>query len=180
MGAPLTIKLIFAWPDNPIVVRTKESFNHNEWKHLAFTYDGSGRAAGLKVFLNGKLAEIEVVKDALNGPIKTGAELIIGGKQTGRAYSGGLDDMRFYSRVLGDREIEDLAVHYPIRATLSGVGGKRTKEEEDRLREYFLTQVAPEEMRRQYAELKDVRKRKQALDKAILNTMVMMELGKLC
>ncbi|HKC87326.1 MAG TPA: DUF1553 domain-containing protein, partial [Blastocatellia bacterium] len=40
------------------------------------------------------------------------------------------------------------------------------------------TQVAPEEMRRQYAELKDVRKRKQALDKAVLNTMVMMELGK--
>src|SRR5262249_21602553 len=67
---------------------------------------------------------------------------------------------------------------YPIRTILSGVGGKRTKEEEDRLREYFLTYVAPEEMRRQYAELKDVRKRKQALDKAILNTMVMMKLGK--
>jgi Protein of unknown function (DUF1553)/Protein of unknown function (DUF1549)/Concanavalin A-like lectin/glucanases superfamily/Planctomycete cytochrome C len=177
-AAPLTVRLISAWPDNAIVVRTKESFNHNDWKHLAFTYDGSGRAAGLKVFLNGKLAEVEVVKDALNGPIKTGAELIIGSKQTGRAYSGGLDDMRFYSRALGDREIEDLAVRYPIRTILSGVGGKRTKEEEDRLREYFLTEAAPEEMRRQYAELKDVRKRKQALDKAILNTMVMMELGK--
>jgi Protein of unknown function (DUF1549)/Protein of unknown function (DUF1553)/Concanavalin A-like lectin/glucanases superfamily/Planctomycete cytochrome C len=177
-AAPLTVRLISNWPDNAIVVRTKESFNDNEWKHLALTYDGSGRAAGLKVFLNGKLAEVEVEKDALNGPIKTGAELIIGSKQTGRAYSGGLDDMRFYSRALGDREIEDLAVHYPIRTILSGVGGKRTKEEEDRLREYFLTKVAPEEMRRQYAELKDVRKRKRALDKAILNTMVMMELGK--
>src|SRR5262249_51064073 len=74
--------------------------------------------------------------------------------------------------------IEDLAVHYPIHTILSGVGGKRTKEEEDRLREYFLTEVAPEEMRRQYAELKDVRKRKRALDRAILSTMVMMELGK--
>jgi hypothetical protein len=177
-AAPLTVRLISNWPDNAIVVRTKESFNDNEWKHLAFTYDGSGRAAGLKVFLNGKLAEVEVEKDALNGPIKTRAELIIGGKQTGKAYNGGLDDMRFYSRALGDREIEDLAVHYPIRTILSGVGGKRTKEEEDRLREYFLTEVAPEEMRRQYAELKDVRKRKRALDKAILNTMVMMELGK--
>jgi Protein of unknown function (DUF1553)/Protein of unknown function (DUF1549)/Concanavalin A-like lectin/glucanases superfamily/Planctomycete cytochrome C len=177
-AAPLTVRLISNWPDNAIVIRTKESFNNNEWKHLAFTYDGSGRAAGLKVFLNGKLAEVEVEKDALKGPIKTGAELIIGGKQTGKAYNGGLDDMRFYSRALGDREIEDLAVHHPIRTILSGVGGKRTKEEEDRLREYFLTEVAPEEMRRQFAELKDVRKRKQALDKAILSTMVMMELGK--
>jgi hypothetical protein len=177
-AAPLTVRLISNWPDGAIVVRTKEPFNNNEWKHLAFTYDGSGKAAGLKVFLNGKFAEVEVVKDALNGPIKTGAELVIGGKQTGRAYSGALDDMRLYSRVLGDREIEDLAVHYPVRAILSGVGGKRAKEEEDRLREYFLTEIAPEEMRRKYVELKAVRKRKQALDKAIINTMVMMELGK--
>jgi uncharacterized protein DUF1553/uncharacterized protein DUF1549/concanavalin A-like lectin/glucanase superfamily protein/cytochrome c len=174
-AAPLTIRLISNWPDDAIVVRTKESFNNNDWKHLAFTYDGSGRAAGLKVFLNGKLAEVEVVKDAVNGPIKTGAELIIGSKQTGRAYSGGLDDMRLYSRVLGESEIEDLAVHYPIRAILYRVGGKRAKEEEDRLREYFLTHIAPEKMRLQNAELKDARKRKQALDKAILNTMVMTE-----
>jgi uncharacterized protein DUF1553/uncharacterized protein DUF1549/concanavalin A-like lectin/glucanase superfamily protein/cytochrome c len=177
-AAPLTIRLISNWPDNAVVVRTKESFNNNEWKHLAFTYDGSGKAAGLKVFLNGRLAEVEVVTDGLKGPIKSASELIIGNKQTGRAYSGGLDDMRFYSRPLGEGEIEDLAVHYPIRAILSGVNGKRTKEEEGRLREYFLTQVAPEKMRREYAELKEVRKRKQALDKAILNTMVMMELGK--
>src|SRR5262249_1474218 len=75
-AAPLTIRLISNWPDNAIVVRTKESFNDNEWKHLAFTYDGSGRAAGLKVFLNGELAEVETVRDALSGPVKTGAELI--------------------------------------------------------------------------------------------------------
>src|SRR5262249_16179341 len=134
-GAPLALRLISAWPDNAIIVRTKESFNSNEWKHLAFTYDGSGKAGGLKVFLNGKLAEVEVVKDALSGPIKTGAELIIGSKQTGRAYSGGLDELRFYSRVLGGPPIEDLAVHYPGRAILSGVGRKRTKEEEDRPRQ---------------------------------------------
>src|SRR5262245_25213380 len=91
-AAPLTIRLISNWPDNAIVIRTKEAFNDNEWKHLAFTYDGSGKAAGLKVFLNGKHAEIVVMKDALSGPIKTAAELIIGNKQTGRAYSGGLDD----------------------------------------------------------------------------------------
>jgi hypothetical protein len=177
-AAPLTIRLTSNWPASAIVVRTKESFNSNDWKHLAFTYDGSGRAAGLNVFLNGKLAEVEVVTDSLNGSIKNAAELVIGNKQGGRAYSGGLDDMRFYSRVLGDREIEDLAVHYPIRATLSGVGGKRTKEEEERLRDYFLTEIAPEKMQRQYADLKDVKKRKQALDKTVPSTMVMMELGK--
>ncbi len=177
-AAPLTIRLISNWPDNAIVVRTKESFNNNEWKHLAFTYDGSGKAAGLKVYLNGEPAEVEIVKDALRGSIKTGAELIIGNKQTGRAFSGGLDDLRLYSCALSQREIEHLGLRYPIQTILSGVSGKRTKEEEDRLREYFLTEVAPEKMRRQHAELKDVKNRKQALDKAISSAMVMMELGK--
>ncbi len=176
-AAPLTIRLISNWPDNAIVVRTREAFNNNEWKHLAFTYDGSGRAAGLKVYLNGKPADVEVVKDALSGPIKTPAELIIGNKQTGRAYAGGLDDMRFYSRALNESEIEHLGLHYPIQTILSGVSGKRTREEEARLREYFLTEVAPVKMRQQHAELKNVRKRKQELDKSILSTMVMMELG---
>jgi hypothetical protein len=174
----LTIRLTSSWPQNAIVVRTKESFNNNEWKHLAFTYDGSGKAAGLKVFLNGVPAEVEVAQDALGGSIKTDAELVIGNKQTGRAYSGGLDDMRFYSCVLSAREIERLGIHYPIHTILSGVTGKRAKEEEERLREYFLTRVAPETTQRQYAELKEVKKRKQALDKSVLNTMVMMELGK--
>lgn len=176
-AAPLTIRLTANWPDNAIVVRTKESFNDGEWKHLAFTYDGSGKAAGLKVFLNGEPVGVEVATDALSGSIKNAAELIIGNKQTGRAYSGGLDEMRFYSRVLGGREIEDLAVHYPIRAILSGAWGKRTNEEEGRLREYFLTRVAPETMRRQYAELKDGRTTKRRMDKATGSTMVMMELG---
>jgi hypothetical protein len=177
-AAPLTIRLTSSWPENAIVIRTKESFNNNEWKHLTITYDGSGKASGLKVFLNGKLAEVEVARDALNGSIKTDADLIIGNKQTGRAYSGGLDDMRFYSCELKASEIENLGVHYPIHTILSGVSGKRVKEEEERLREYFLTRVAPESLQRQHAELKEVRKQKQALDKSILNTMVMMELGK--
>jgi hypothetical protein len=177
-AAPLTIRVTSAWPANAIIVRTKGSFNNNEWKHLVFTYDGSGKAAGLKLYLNGKPTEVEVVKDTLDGSIKNDSELIIGSKETGRAYSGGLDDLRIYGCELGAAEIEHLAIHYPIHTILSGISGKRTKEENDRLREYFLSQIAPETMRRQHAELSSLRKQKIAHDKSILNTMVMMELGK--
>src|SRR5262249_11933790 len=79
---------------------------------------------------------------------------------------------------LTPEEIEQLAVHYPIQTILSGVSGKRTREENDRLREYFLMQAAPDEMKRQYAELKQLRAQKRSLDKSILTTMVMQELGK--
>ncbi len=177
-AAPLTVRLNARWPESAICVRTRELFNNNEWKHLAITYDGTGRAAGLKVYLNGNPAEVEIIQDNLKGSIKNDAELQIGSKATGRAYSGGLDDMRLYGCAMKPEDIEQLAIHYPIRTILSGVSGKRTKEESDRLRDYFLTHIAPPSMKQQYSELKSLKMEKERHEKSILNVMVMGELEK--
>ncbi|HMX29722.1 MAG TPA: DUF1549 domain-containing protein, partial [Blastocatellia bacterium] len=177
-AAPLTIRLTANWPDNSIQIRTKEDFFSGEAKHLAVTYDGTGKAAGLKVFLNGKPAEVEILKDALNGSIKNDAELKIGSKATGRAYSGLLDDLRIYDSALTPAEAEQLGLRHPVQTILSGISGKRTKEEGERLREYFLTQIAPEKIKQQYAELKELKKQKADVDKSVLSAMVMMDFSK--
>ncbi|HWQ36817.1 MAG TPA: DUF1553 domain-containing protein [Blastocatellia bacterium] len=177
-AAPLTIRLISHWPESAIQLRTKEIFVSGEWKHLTLTSDGSGKAAGLKVYLNGRLQEVEITQDNLNGPISNSAALEVGNKQTGRAYSGGIDDLRLYGCALTASEVEQLAVHYPISTILSGVSGKRTKEESERLREYFLTYVAPAELKQQHAELSQLRREKDALEKSIVSVMVMNELDK--
>ncbi len=174
-AAPLTIRLIANWPDSAIRIRTRELFYNGEWKHLAIIYDGSGKASGLNVYLNGKLAEVEVIQDNFKGTIKNDAELLLGSKETGRAYSGGIDDLRFYRCGLKQSEIEDLAIRYPIQTILSGVSGKRTKEESDRLREYYLTFIAPDDLKKTQAELKALRKEKEILEKGILTVMVMGE-----
>ncbi len=178
-AAPLTFRMTAAWPEDALAIRTKASLNNGEWKHLVIVGDGSGRAAGIRIYLDGRPAEVEILRDALRGSIGSAAALTIGGdKSLGRAYSGGIDDLRFYDCALAPEEIETLALPYPIQTILSGIGGKRTKEEGDRLREHFLSHVAPETMRRQHAELKALRAEKKIFDKTILNTMVMMELGK--
>ncbi len=51
------------------------------------TYDGSGRSSGLRLFVNGKLAETEVVHDTLAGPIRTAAPLCVGDKALGAPFS---------------------------------------------------------------------------------------------
>ncbi len=172
-AVPLTIRLIAEWPEKAIQLRTKELFYSDEWKHLTIAYDGSGKAAGLRVYLNGAPQEVEVIQDKLDGSIKTSADLRVGDKATGRAYSGGIDDLRLYSCALTPGEIEQLAVDYPVHSILSGVSGKRTKDEDKRLREYFLTRIAGDSIKRQYAELKNLRKEKETLEKEILNVMVM-------
>jgi hypothetical protein len=40
-------------------------FTRDEWVHLFVTYDGSRKGTGVKIYLNGKLAETEVKLDAM-------------------------------------------------------------------------------------------------------------------
>jgi hypothetical protein len=177
-AARLTIRLISHWPDDALQIRTKQRLTFGNWYHLALTWDGTGKAAGLRVYLNGKRQETEVVQDKLSGSIATDAEFQIGNKRFGKPYKGQIDDLRFYHRVLKDDEITHLAVHYPIQAIISGVFGKRSKEEAARVRDYFLTYSAPADLRQQYARLKSLRKEKEELDQQILTVMVMGEMKK--
>ena len=89
-----------------------------------------------------------------------------------------MDDLRFYSRALPPQEIEYIGVHYPIQSTVSGVGGKLTPVDEERVRDYYLRYVAPEPIQKQYANLADLRRQAQQLKKSILTTMVMEEMEK--
>ncbi|WP_081634839.1 DUF1553 domain-containing protein [Lunatimonas lonarensis] len=57
------------WPANGIEVWTKEKVPVGEWVHLAMVYDGSSKASGLQLFLNGKPLTLEVETDNLRRSI---------------------------------------------------------------------------------------------------------------
>ena len=177
-AARLTIRLTSRWPSSAIQIRTRKRLAMGEYHHIAVTYDGTGRAAGLKLYVNGKLSDTETLQDNLSGSIQTAAELKVGNKQTGTPYKRQVDDLRFYNRVLAPDEIEHIAIHYPAQAILSGVFGKRSKEDAARVRDYFLTYAAPDSFRKLYTELKELKRQKSELDKAIANVMVMAEMEK--
>jgi Protein of unknown function (DUF1553)/Protein of unknown function (DUF1549)/Concanavalin A-like lectin/glucanases superfamily/Planctomycete cytochrome C len=172
-AARLTVTLTCDSAANAIQVRTRERLNQTEWYHIAMIYDGSGKAAGLSLYLNGKRLNTEVLHDALSGPIKTSAPLRIR-----PPFSGQLDDLRLYSRTLTPQEIEQLAVHYASRVILSGVNGKRTKDEAAGMREYFLTYAAPDALRTANTELKQLRASRADLVKQIPTAMIMAEMNK--
>ena len=56
-------------PANMIALKTKQPLPVKEWVHITVTYDGSSRAAGTKLYLNGKPADIEVDHDTLTRSI---------------------------------------------------------------------------------------------------------------
>jgi hypothetical protein len=56
-------------PANMIAIETRERLPVGAWSHIALTYDGSSRAAGLKLYLNGTLAATRVERDRLTRTI---------------------------------------------------------------------------------------------------------------
>ncbi|MEL6925616.1 MAG: DUF1549 domain-containing protein, partial [Bacteroidota bacterium] len=62
-----------------IDVRTKSVLPANRWQHVFVTYDGSGRADGLQIYVNGQAQAQRVVMDSLrNQSILNGNDFLVG------------------------------------------------------------------------------------------------------
>ena len=175
-AARLNIRLVGDTPADNLHIRTRERLTLGDWYHLGLTYDGKGKAAGLRLYLNGRELDVEVVRDALAGSMRSDAPLTVGSKPLGSPFRGQLDDFRIYDRTLAPTEVEQLALHYRARAILSGVTGKRSRDEAQYLRDYFLMFAAPDAMRTAFTETRKLRAERTELQKAIPSAMVMAEM----
>ena len=116
------------WPDDALEVETKERVALNGPHHLVVDYDGSGKASGLRLYVDGKPVESEIVKDQLRGDFHTSAPLETGDKNLGVPFEGRLDDLRIYNRTLSAAEAEELAIRLPARALLMALEGRPAQE----------------------------------------------------
>ncbi|MBC7816700.1 MAG: DUF1553 domain-containing protein [Planctomycetaceae bacterium] len=119
--------LIHFWPGNAISIAAKDNLPINEWVHVCVMSDGSSRAAGLRLFVNGKPAAIEVVKDKLTKEITGGGgdSIALGERFRDRGFKGGLiDDFRVFGRELTELEAEAVSLDSPSK-TLSTEAQKK-------------------------------------------------------
>jgi len=108
----LNAALVHYEPGNAIRVRTKAEFPVGSWHHVALTYDGSSRAAGLRLYVDGNEAELEIVRDKLTREITGGGSdtLVIGERMRDSGFKNGLvDDFRVYDRTLSIAAVKSLA-----------------------------------------------------------------------
>lgn len=95
--------LIHFWPGNAISVRARDPLPAGEWVHVVVTNDGSSRASGLRLYVNGTLVPVDVVRDHLTQDITGGGgdTIALGERFRDRGFKGGLiDDFRVFSRDL--------------------------------------------------------------------------------
>jgi hypothetical protein len=133
--------LIHFWPGNAISVRARDALPINEWIHVVVSNDGSSRAAGLSLFVNGRRAEVEVIRDYLTKDIPGGGgdNITLGERFRDRGFKGGLiDDFRVFGREL--TALERLATYDEpaARALLAKSVTDLGEIERTGLHDYFL------------------------------------------
>jgi mono/diheme cytochrome c family protein len=170
------VHLVHQWPDDALKVKSKDSFPTNQWLHVFTTYDGSGKAGGVKLYVNGKPRELEAEKDHLTNSIVTTEPVRLGSRAREAVFAGLLDEVRFYDRVVAEEEVRSmvLAGYLPV---IARTGGQRTPEEQDDLRRLYREHYAVAFIRSEAA-LAHARKAKEEIIRAVPSTMVMAELDK--
>lgn len=96
----LAVHLIDRWPSSALKVTTQQPLPENVWTHVAVTYDGSSKAAGLLVYLGAEQQPTNVDNDSLAGPVATDQPFRIGRRSTGTDFHGVVGRLRVFERVL--------------------------------------------------------------------------------
>lgn len=134
----VAVHIIHSWPKNAIKINTEGTLKPDTWQHVLVTYDGSSKAAGIKVYFDGKSQPWTIEQDGLTDTIRTDKPLYLGRRNPGAPYTGGVDDVRFYSRALSDAEVLALAGNDPISPLLAKDSTTWSKAERDILVAHYL------------------------------------------
>ena len=163
--------LIHFWPGNAVAVRSRQPLPLGVWSTLTITYDGSSRASGVRLYVDGVAIESEVVRDhlykditydrAAGDNVTEQPRLTIGARFRDSGFKNGLiDDLRIFDIELTAVEVAKLAgTRAPAHAALDHFLARR-----------YQPSVAA------HAELKERRAKESALIASVPEIMVMEEM----
>lgn len=119
----LTARVMRHWPGNAVAVRTRNKVVKDTWAHIAWSWDGSGRADGIKLFVNGHPADTTTLADELWKKIHvygdlgpSGGEWSFGQRFRDAGFKGGeIDEVAYAIRALSLPEIQSLYTGAPVQ-----------------------------------------------------------------
>ena len=129
--------IVNKWPNNALKVTSTERLTASRWQHVVISYDGSSKAEGVKIYIDGREVGKNVAKNTLTETIRTAVPLRIGRRhETAPTTDAKLQDIRIYRKVLAADELRGIG-QLPRRQYLIGKSA-RTPEETEELYSWFL------------------------------------------
>src|SRR5262249_10892349 len=153
------------WPGNAIGIRAPEPVPIGRWTHVAIAYDGSSRAAGLALYVDGRKVACEVIRDKLTKNITGGGNdlLTLGPRFPEPGGKAGLvDEIQVSARTLTPLESAQLLDGKSLTELLSLDSGRLTDAQRNGLFAYSLAN-GDAEYRNRLGALTALRKERSAL-----------------
>jgi hypothetical protein len=136
-GGAIGMHLIHKWPENAAKAVSQTKLTSSRWQHVVITYDGSSKAEGIKIWIDGKESAATITSNALTETIKTSVPFTIGRRSTGAPSQGALiQDVRLYKKVLAANELQELGSTPRLQYLLAKAN--RSADEQESLFSWFL------------------------------------------
>ncbi len=137
-GRPGT-HMVNKWPENALKVVSKKRLDAGKWAHVMITYDGSSKAEGVKIYVDGQPTETDRQSDKLSDTIVTDTAFKIGQRKTGdELEKAGVQDVRIYSQALSPEDAASLGRSQRMAWLVRKAEDKRSDEEKSFLYDAYL------------------------------------------
>ena len=172
----VAVNLVDDIADNALRVRTKQPVELNRWHHIAVTYDGSRLADGVRIHVDGELADAEVLLGEISSSFKVNEPLRFGtdGVLKNR-FTGLIDELRLYRSVLDKTRRTVLSEPRTVSEISRIPARQRTMAQLEKLRLGFLETAAPAGIRKAWKDLLETDAKKARYWEALPSVMVMHE-----
>lgn len=142
----LSASLIHFWPGNAISVET-DVVPVDKWIDVAFVYDGSSRADGIKIYIDGQPARTTVIKDKLRKQIVGNgtSNLVVGARFRDIGFKKGqMFGLKVFRRALTELEVLQLVDSEALDSVLAKPLDQLTQTERQRALDYFVANYDPQ------------------------------------
>jgi len=171
----IQLNLVKRWLDDSLRVETVDRLLADRWQHVLVSYDGSRVAAGIRIYLDGKIQRLHVNLDGINQTFASDQPLRVA---TGNSrFSGRIDELRIYDRTLSADEALLLATPQNIKQIVATRRAERTPGQRHKLREFFEHTQAGDDVAELRSRMIDQHRGLASYEEAVPTAMVMRERG---
>lgn len=177
-GGKVVTHLLHRWPDNGLKVSAKETLQKEKWQHVALTYDGSRKATGIRIYIGGQPATLDIHNDSLTETAATDKPFHIGLRQRSLPFRGRLDDLQIVSGNLQLSQVQELMAGKPLTSMATWLRAPMetwTAEQKEEAKQLTLQQV-DSNYKSLKQDLADKEKEKAALVDQFPAVMIMKEM----
>ena len=180
--------LAHVWPDNAIATQSLVDVPKEKWIQLTMTYNGSSKAKGVNIFLDGEKLKTEIIVDNLYKDIvfnsqdigiyegKTEPGLRVGAIWRGKGLGGGIvDDLKVFNRELTEIEVIQIANKNRLAQLFSKSKNDISTDEKTLLTRYYLVNKS-DTYKNHLKDLKATRKAYVDIIEPVKEIMIMKEM----